>query len=88
MFDRLLATDRGFTTNEGFSTIFKRPEHKMAVYALLAVAQPLFDTVLCLTLHAFLRLPRRRQVNRARVTPHVPPPVVFRHTHATITLIN
>lgn len=59
----------------------------MAVYALLAVAQPLFDTVLCLTLHAFLRLPRRRQVNRARVTPHVPP-VAFRHTHAIITLIN
>lgn len=37
LFDRLPVTGCNFTTNEGFSTIFKRPEHKMAVYALLAV---------------------------------------------------
>lgn len=38
------------------------------------------------TLYAFLRLPRRRQVNRARVPPHVPTrrcPHEFHHTHAT-----
>lgn len=56
---------------------------KMAMHARLGVAQPLFDTVLPYVTRIPARLPRR-QVNRARVPPHVRTQK-FHLMYATIT---